>query len=180
MPFSEKDRVMIFIDGSNFYHGLKENFGFANIDFEHLVNSLINPNKQKLIRVYYYNAPVNKEEEPEKYKNQQKFFNYLKNLAFFEVKLGRLEKRKSGVVEKGVDVKLAVDMVMLAVKNAYDLAILISADGDFADAVQAVKDMGKHIVVAYPKGGRLHHLKQVCDFYIPLELEKNIIRREQN
>ena len=173
-----KDRVVIFIDGSNFYHGLKENLGFANINFEHLVNSLINPEAHKLIRVYYYNAPVNREEEPEKYKNQQRFFEYLRNLPFFEVKLGRLERRKSGMTEKGVDVKLAVDMVMQAVKNLYDLAILISADGDFADAVQAVMDLGKHVAVAYPKGGKFHHLRQICDYNIFLEEGKHIVKRE--
>jgi uncharacterized LabA/DUF88 family protein len=160
-------KVMIFIDGSNFYHALK-NLGVTSIDFKHLCDSLIG-RERELVRVYYYNAPVNQSEEPEKYKRQQKFFNYLRNLDYFEVKLGRLEKRSTGVVEKGVDVKIATDMLWCAVQDLYDVAILISADGDFADVVQRVKDLGKHVEVAYPEGGRLYHLRQVCDRFIPLD-----------
>jgi len=46
--------------------------------------------------------------------------------------------------EKGVDVKLATDMIRL--KDIYDVAIILSGDGDYVPAVQAVKDSGKHII----------------------------------
>lgn len=72
-------------------------------------------------------------------------------------------------MEKGVDVKIATDMLWYAVHDLYDVAILISGDGDFADVVQRVKDLGKHVEVAYPPGGKLYHLRQVCDRFIPLD-----------
>lgn len=56
------ERVVIFIDGSNFYHGLKAQFGKANIDFKKLNEKLIG--NRKLIRCYYYNVPVNAQKEP--------------------------------------------------------------------------------------------------------------------
>jgi uncharacterized LabA/DUF88 family protein len=46
--------------------------------------------------------------------------------------------------EKGVDVKLATDMLRL--KDIYDVAIILSGDGDYVPAVQAVKDCGKHVI----------------------------------
>jgi uncharacterized LabA/DUF88 family protein len=46
--------------------------------------------------------------------------------------------------EKGVDVKLATDLLTL--KNIYDVAIILSGDGDYVPAVQAVKDSGKHVI----------------------------------
>ena len=52
----EKKRVMIFIDGSNFYHGLKNVVGKVNIDFQKLAEKLCG--ERELIRMYYYNAPV--------------------------------------------------------------------------------------------------------------------------
>ena len=73
------------------------------------------------------------------------------------------------MIEEGVDVRLAVDMVGFAARGLYDTAILISADGDFAAAVQFVKDMGKHVEVAYPAGGKLYHLRAVCDKFISLD-----------
>ena len=163
-------RVIVFIDGSNFYFALKSTRGSANIDFAYLVRQIVGPERE-LVRVYYYNAPVNREEVPDQYKSQQKFFAALQALDFFEVKLGYLARRpQSGaIVEKGVDVKLAVDMVALAAKNLYDVGVLISADGDFADAVQHVKDMGKHVEVAYPSAHGIYHLKQACDKFILLD-----------
>lgn len=171
-----RERVMIFIDGSNLYHALKESLHYTNIDFDHLVKTLVQAD-QKLVRVYYYNAPVN-DEVPERKKNQQRFFGYLRSVPFFEVKLGRLVRRPMGMVEKGVDVKLAVDMVASAHKDLYDLAILVSGDGDFADAVQTVKDMGKHVAVALTRNAKLFHLKEICDYFIPLDDGKELIPKK--
>lgn len=166
----DRKRVMIFIDGSNFYHGLKECRGKANIDFAHLIKKLAQADRD-LVRVYYYNAPVNRGEVPEKkYKSQQRFFAGLQALDYLELKLGYLERRPDGaVVEKGVDVKIAADMVAFAAKNLYDVAILVSADGDFAAAIQHVKDMGKHVEVAYPRSAKIAHLKKVCDRFVLLQ-----------
>lgn len=46
---------MIFIDGSNFYHGLKNVVGKTNIDFQRLAEKLCG--ERELVRIYYYNAP---------------------------------------------------------------------------------------------------------------------------
>ena len=139
----------------------------SNVDFSHLVRKLIGPDR-RLVRVYYYNAPVNHEEAPEQYKSQQKFFAMLRNLDYFEIRLGRLERRSGKIVEKGVDVKLGVDMVAFGARDLYDTAVLISGDGDFADAVQHVKDMGKHVELAFPHP-RCFHLRQICDKFILLD-----------
>lgn len=167
------ERVAVFIDGSNLYHSLKAALGFANIDFTYLAEKIVTK-KRKLVRVYYYNAPVDPKEVPDQYKEQQKFFDKISNLPYFELKLGTLVRRKHGMVEKGVDVKLATDMVAFASKDIYDTAVLISADGDFADAVQHVKDLGKHVELAFPQGGKLYRLRKVCDKFILLD--KSYIR----
>jgi uncharacterized LabA/DUF88 family protein len=158
---------MVFIDGSNFYHSLKELQQRSHIDFVHLIEKLVGLDR-RLVRVYYYNAPVNREEAPNRYRNQQRFFAMLRNLDYFEIRLGRLEKRAGRIVEKGVDVKLGVDMVAFAARDLYDTAILISGDGDFSDAVQHVKDMGKHVELAFPHS-RCFHLRQVCDKFVLLD-----------
>ena len=174
MP-SAHERVMVFIDGSNFYHAVKEQHGKTKIDFTHLVRSLASADRH-LVRAYYYNAPVNAAEVPDQAKSQQKFFSYLKHLPYFEVRLGRLEKRQSGaVVEKGVDVRLATDMVAAAYEDRLDVAILVTGDGDFADAVQIVKNLGKHVEVAFPNCRALAKLLvDVCDKYVQLEEAKHL------
>ncbi len=68
----ENERVMIFIDGSNFYHGLKNIIGKVNIDFRKLAEKLCG--QRELVRTYYYNAPVERQGNEERYRSQQKFF----------------------------------------------------------------------------------------------------------
>lgn len=42
--------------------------------------------------------------------------------------------------EKGIDVELAIDMAMMAVRGEYDVGVLVSADTDLRPAVNAVYD----------------------------------------
>lgn len=157
-----KNRAIVFIDGSNLYHDLINNFGKANLGFLAFANFLSRNNK--LVKVYYYSAPINQRDNPEGYRRQQQFFSSLSKIQRFEVKLGRLEKRSSGPpVEKGVDVTLAVDMVALAYSNVFDIAILVSGDADFVPAIRAVQDFGKKVTnVCFPKT-KCFHLNQICN-----------------
>lgn len=50
--------------------------------------------------------------------------------------------------EKGIDVLIAIDMVMGAVREEYDVAVLMSADTDLVPAVEAVLALGKRAKVA--------------------------------
>lgn len=68
--------------------------------------------------------------------------------------------------EKAVDVMLAVDMVMMAHRDKYDAAYLLSADGDYTPAVEAVRALGKNVYVASPSKGA--QLASVATTYIPL------------
>ncbi len=159
------ERVSIFIDGNNLYHGLKGSFGKSQIDFKKFIARLIKG--RKLIRTYYYNATISAEREPKRAKEQQKFFSKLNRLEYFDIRLGRLEPRGETFVEKGVDVAIAVDMLALAVRDTYDTAVLVSSDGDFAKAVGAVQDTGKHVEIACFR--KAYHLKQCADRVIELD-----------
>jgi uncharacterized LabA/DUF88 family protein len=52
------------------------------------------------------------------------------------------------VREKGIDVLLAVEMAMGAMRDEYDVAVLVSEDTDLLPAVEAVIDLGKRVEVA--------------------------------
>jgi hypothetical protein len=73
-------------------------------------------------------------------------------------------KLSQGVpVEKGIDIMLATDMLHFAWNNLYDVAILVSGDGDFAYALQAAKNMGKHVEVAYFESNISKSMLDVAD-----------------
>lgn len=163
-------RVMIFIDGSNFYHGLRANVGKTSIDFAKFSKLLCGPDRE-LIRTYYYNVPLNKDDDVDRYKKQQNFLEQLYETPLLTVTLGRLERRGSTYVEKGIDVHIAVDMLSLAYCNCYDVGILVSGDADYVKMVEEVKRLGKHVEVAYFAVGQSFHLRNVADRMIVLTEE---------
>ena len=69
--------------------------------------------------------------------------------------------------EKRVDVNIAVDMVSTAMKGVFDVAYLISADGDFVPAVKAVRETGKKVIAATPASG--YELKKAVNNFIYLK-----------
>ena len=78
--------------------------------------------------------------------------------------------------EKAVDVNLAIDLVML--RDIYNIAVIVSGDGDYIPAVQAAKDAGKKVVnVSFltRQGKRLPggapRLNRLCDYSLDIQCE---------
>ena len=163
--------MMIFIDGSNLYHSLKKFCKRVDIDIACFSSKLVG--KRQLVRIYYYNAKVGRREEPQRYKDQQTFFNGVANVPYTELRLGHLVYNNWPNVppfEKGVDVQLATDLLTHSYKNNYDTAILVAGDNDYVGALQAVKDNGKHVeVVLFGKERSSHQLREVADRAINMD-----------
>ena len=174
---NNKERVIIFIDGNNFYHIIKNMFKpslkLRYLNFEKFIKFLVGD--RKLIRTYYYNAPLDRKKDSQSYAKQQKFFEKLSRIPNFKLVLCRMQKVKiDGKITyqiKEDDIHLAVDMVRLAHNNAYDTAILVSSDGDFVPAVQAVKEIGKNVENVGFEIKFSYHLQQECDKFIKLKRE---------
>ena len=164
------ERVMIFIDGSNLYHSLKNHVKRTDIDIGKMCKKMID--KRRLVRIYYYNAKVGLKEEPARYREQQTFFASVNAIPYCELRLGRLVYHNwpnSPPYEKGVDVQLATDMITHSFKNNYDVAILVAGDNDFVGAIQAVKDNGKNFEVAlFGKERTSFRLRMVADRVITI------------
>jgi len=142
-----EDRVFIVIDGSNFYHRLKE-LGLKNLlnfDYEKFSQFLIG--KRSLVLRKYYIGAIREE------RGNLKSRKLMKNQRIL---LGRLSKQgwKMGIGhmlktdvyhEKGVDVLMAVDLLIGAYENTYDTVILITSDTDLLPAIEKVRAMGKKV-----------------------------------
>ena len=87
------DRVAVYIDGSNLYHSLRQLEGRTNIDFSAFARKLAGD--RRLQRTYYYNALIDQSKDPEGYRSQQRFFDWLRRVDYLELKLGRLIYRDS-------------------------------------------------------------------------------------
>lgn len=143
-------RVAIYIDGSNLYYKLRDceiknitYFGYAALS-DWLAR------ERKIIAKRYYVGVVRTKEGDVKSKKMQeaqvKLFNHLQSKKEnFNVQRGYLMKNDGVFHEKGVDVKLAVDILVGAYEDLYDVAILISSDTDLIPAIQKVKKLGKEV-----------------------------------
>jgi len=165
------ERVMIFIDGSNMYHSLRHFYRKTNIDIGKFCQKILN--KRRLVRIYYYNAKVGQKEEPERFKDQKKFFAGVEAIPYTELRLGRLVYNNwpgTPPYEKGVDIQLATDMITHSFKNNYDVAVLVAGDSDFVGALQAVKDNGKNVEVAlFGKERTSMQLRNVADKVVTID-----------
>ena len=65
----------MFIDGNNFYHGLKSVGLSTQIDFKKFLYKLTQG--YQLIRTYYYNSLYHQEKDPQKYHNVKKIVDFL-------------------------------------------------------------------------------------------------------
>jgi uncharacterized LabA/DUF88 family protein len=147
--FTKKERVATYIDGSNTYNKLKA-LGLPEegkrFDFSAFVERIVG--KRKLISKRYYVGIVRNNDHSEKseklVRKQQQFLETLRSTGF-EVKPGRIMYDGGRIREKGVDVKLAVDLVIGAADNLYDTAIIVSSDTDLIPAIKYLRYKKKNV-----------------------------------
>ena len=145
------DRVMIFLDAEYVVQRMKDMRGSRRIvgrrDIEWAAIIKWITGIRKLQRCYYYSAEFSKEENERTFQEQREHLKALKSsIPHFEIKLGRLVRVGREWMQKGLDVKIAVDMFSKAANNHYDAAVLVSGDSDFAEVITEVKERyGKHV-----------------------------------
>lgn len=112
---------------------------------EHIIQMKGNFEKEK----DFYEENIKKQKN--NFAGQRKFFETIYRIPFIECKTTPLKQKEGVVYQKGVDAKIAIDMVSLAHSNSYDIALLLSGDSDLIEAVKLVKDyLGKIVIlVAY-------------------------------
>lgn len=143
------NKTIILIDGSNFYFKLKSLGLDKQLDFNYSAFAKFLIGKDKLISATYYIGKVrtDKTKKSQKlHKNQQKLLAQLRKHKF-NYKLGYLLKSDGKYHEKGVDVQLAVDLLVAAYENIADRIILVSSDTDLIPSITKAQKMGK--VVEY-------------------------------
>ena len=156
-----EERVAVFIDGSNLYHALRANFTRYDLKFADFIKKLCGD--RRLFRAYYYNVLQDPSQRADAYREQQEFFSALRETPYLEVRLGGTKLSQGVPVEKGIDVMLVTDLLRFAWSDRYDVALLVSGDADFAYALQAIKNMGKYVEVAYFESNVSKDILEVAD-----------------
>jgi len=177
-----KNRVVVYIDGSNFFFYCKA-IGIPthpNFDFEKFILFLL-VNDQLIAKKYYIGgvkAQAGDKKAINMMRKQMSFFSYLKKYNW-EIHKGYLLKYKNQFHEKGVDVKLALDLALDAVDDKYDRAILLSSDTDILPAVIRAQKRNKKIIYVGFANRPSKALISQCDSYkllTLLELKKFVLK----
>lgn len=150
----KNDRVMIFLDLANITFGLKDYKGLENcrIDHEGLVNMLVDGRKVSGAMAFDTN---------EYFENKRCITSYLSRIGY-KIVGGHMDDDE----QKEVDVALATEMIMHAVNDHYDVAVLLSGDRDFIPAISAVQSLGKKVEVASFAESTSKAVKNVSDRYV--------------
>src|SRR3990172_3628351 len=115
-------RTITFIDGQNLFYAAKEAFGYSYPNYDPLWHHFWSAKLAQMGRlgVTIFSRPL-------RYRNQTV---NLPDGTKHTILVGQ---------EKGIDVRVALDIVRLANEDSYDVCLILSQDQDLTEAVDEVK-----------------------------------------
>ena len=141
--WKQYNRVAVFIDVANVIYSLKKLDW--RIDYKKLQKYFAD--NSKLVNIYFYYS-TKKENS-----GQANLLEMLARKGFQlrvkEVKVIKL-KNKETMLKGNCDIELTIDMIDLM--PAYDTAVLLSGDSDFAPLVKYVQKHGKKVIAISTRG----------------------------
>jgi uncharacterized LabA/DUF88 family protein len=150
---ASRGKTICFIDNANIYHGQVDNW---RIDWQRFIAFL--QQNGEVWQTYFFASETDPPSD-----SATAFYQFLKEEMRWEVVLYPLGKKTmrcnecghehTTYAEKGVDVGLATKMLMLAVNQAYETAILVSGDRDYVETVQHIKGRGLRVEVISWRAG---------------------------
>lgn len=171
-----KDRVAVYIDGFNLYYGALRDEPHRWLDLEALANSFLT-SRQLLVDVKYFTAKVQDTPgKPGQRARQEKYLRALGTLRKVRIYYGHFQtrtavrllehppknRRKDDIglrsvwlqEEKGSDVNLATQLIADGLRARYDLAIVVSNDGDLKMPVELVREKLNPVGIINPHANR--------------------------
>ncbi|HEY40797.1 MAG TPA: NYN domain-containing protein [Dehalococcoidia bacterium] len=157
-------KVITYVDGFNLYFGLRDS-GYKRyywLNIRTLAQKLLMLNQELIMTKYFTSRII---DAPEKEKRQSTYIEALQTLCDFndfELYYGHYRRdpfrcprcRNTSEIpnEKMTDVNIATEMLLDAVNNRFDIALLISADSDLVPPIKAIKTHypEKRVTVAFP------------------------------
>jgi uncharacterized LabA/DUF88 family protein len=160
----------LFVDGANMFY-LQRKLGF-HIDYKKLLDFFIEG--RELYNAFYYtglNAPS--EVKDRKFLEAMTYIGYTVRTKHIK----EIVDSESGetIQKANLDIEIVIDMFNTV--NQYDVAVLLSGDGDFERAVELIRSKGKRIIAASTKGMASYELVNAVDKYVDLTFIRDRIEK---
>ncbi len=174
---NKKQRIIFYIDGFNFYFGLKsKNWRkYLWLDLVKFCSQFVRPH-QELIEVNYFTAIQLSRGKQDR---QDLFISANKLNPLFQLHLGKFlvkEIRINNIIgktfeEKETDVRIAVKMIRDVVLDKCDVSILVSADSDLIPPIEFIREFKPHhkVFVYFPPARFSFDLKQKANSSLSLQ-----------
>jgi len=163
-------RTIVFVDGQNMYHHVRAAFGytFPNYDVQRLADAVCAKHGWSLTRVHFYTGvpdPADNAFWHSFWSNKLAMMGrrgvviYSRSLVYRNKTIqlpNRAQHTFLSGEEKGIDVRLALDVLDLAHRNEFDVALIFSQDQDLSElvpllhTVAALKQRWIKIASAFP------------------------------
>jgi len=185
-------KVAVFIDNSNTFkniQGVKQRTGDRSwiclYDPLELAKKLAGNRELVSVNFYCVHPPVYLLKEDERHKKiyaiTNRYYAAIEKLPLLEVKYGYLKGTRGNLEEKNLDTQLSVDLAKRAAFGEYDVAIIVSSDGDYISAVKVAKECKKGVELLFFRGSVSMNLKGDVDlirrarksFFQPLKFNKD-------
>ncbi|MBI5445887.1 MAG: NYN domain-containing protein [Deltaproteobacteria bacterium] len=148
-----RKRTIAFIDGQNLYHTAKEAFGYTypNYDVLPLAKCVCDSKGWELTATRFYTGVPDASDD--RFWNhfwagklavmgKQGIVVYSRSLRYRNKIIKLSDGTQLTVLmgeEKGIDVRIAIDVIRLAHQNAYDVALIFSQDQDLSEAADEIR-----------------------------------------
>jgi len=151
----EQKKVMIFVDVQNILMACMKHDPKFYYDMENLVDLLVDitPDRELVDVCLYTGIPDPKPNDPvdqRRYDNEMGFYTNMRIKHGYrtftkKTKWRSFKCRECGNTwmepkHKGVDVALAIDVMMYGLTDQYDVAIIVSGDSDFVPLVNNIRN----------------------------------------
>ena len=173
----ENQHVIVYVDGFNFYYGLKKDRSWRKYYWLDVVRffEMFMKDGQELVAVKYFSA---RPDDIEKARNQNAFFQANKENKKFQLILGKYLKKEITCFncghsihtheEKESDVRIATQVVADIFKKNCDISIIVSADSDMVPAVEIAQEQHHPVFVYFPPFQNSSNLRTMCGRAIDL------------
>ncbi len=150
-------RAIVYIDGQNLFNAAKEAFGYPypNYNIRQLAETICAQEGWDLTEVYFYTGIPDPGIDP----NRHHFWvaklaamgtrgirTYARPLRYSNQLVQLPDGTTTATLvgrEKGIDVRLALDVVRDALDNRYDVALLFSQDQDLTEVAKEVREIAR-------------------------------------
>lgn len=151
------NRAIAFIDGQNLYYAVREAFGYTypNYDAKRLAERICSEQGWKLEEVRFYTGIPEESANPFWYQFWSKKFlamsrqgvqTFSRPLRYRNKRVKLPDGKEYTFLvgeEKGIDVRIALDIVRMAHLKHYDVAVVFSQDQDMSEVADEIRTIAR-------------------------------------